>query len=205
MLDVEVQGGKAGGAKHSLPRLRQLIERLAREERPALVRGDNAFGNERVMLKMEGIGQRYLFEPRQSAGVKRLIEKQWRHGDWQSVGHGFDAVQSQLQLTGWRCARCVAVLSRRVKGNLAVQTSETGQQTLQFVGRTKHVKRWEYAVSVPTANYPLEAIAQLELDRADCENGFDELKNQWGWGGYTTHDIERCNLSARTVVLICNW
>ena len=42
-------------------------------------------------------------------------------------------------------------------------------------------------------------------DRADCENGFDELKNQWGWGGYTTRDLERCNLSARAVALIYNW
>jgi hypothetical protein len=48
-------------------------------------------------------------------------------------------------------------------------------------------------------------MGQLYRDRADCENGFDELKNQWGWGGYTTHDIERCNLSARAVALIYNW
>ena len=41
--------------------------------------------------------------------------------------------------------------------------------------------------------------------RADCENGLDEIKNQWGWGGYTTHDIERCALSARAVALIYNW
>jgi len=45
----------------------------------------------------------------------------------------------------------------------------------------------------------------LYRDRADCENGFDELKNQWGWGGYTTQDMERCNLSARAVALIYNW
>ncbi|MBF0566805.1 MAG: hypothetical protein HQK89_16385 [Nitrospirae bacterium] len=32
-------------------------------------------------------------------------------------------------------------------------------------------------------------IAQLYCDRADMENCFDELKNQWGWGGYTTQDI----------------
>ncbi len=46
VLDIEVQSGKASTAKHSLPRLRLLIERLAPEERPALVRGDNAFGND---------------------------------------------------------------------------------------------------------------------------------------------------------------
>jgi hypothetical protein len=45
--------------------------------------------------------------------------------------------------------------------------------------------------------------------QADCETGFDELKNQWGWGGYT-HDLERCNLSAcrgaylQLVELVCS-
>ncbi len=36
---------------------------------------------------------------------------------------------------------------------------------------------------------PLEAMAQLYRDRADAENGFDELKNQWGWGGFTNADL----------------
>lgn len=31
------------------------------------------------------------------------------------------------------------------------------------------------------------------------------MKNQWGWGGYTTQDLERCNLSARAVALIYDW
>jgi len=52
-------------------------------------------------------------------------------------------------------------------------------------------------VLVTNANYDLQAIAQLYRDRADCENGFDELKNQWGWGGFSTQDIERCQTSAR--------
>jgi hypothetical protein len=29
-------------------------------------------------------------------------------------------------------------------------------------------------------------LGQLYRDRADAENVFDELKNQWGWGGFTT-------------------
>ena len=49
------------------------------------------------------------------------------------------------------------------------------------------------------------ALAQLYRDRADCENVFDELKNQWGWGGFTTHDLARCKLSARMVALVYNW
>ena len=207
VLDVEVQSGKASAAKHSLPRLCQLIEGLSPEERPALVRGDSAFGNEGVMAEMERTEQHYLFKLRQTAGVKRLIERQWQQGDWQNVGQGFDAVEGKLRLTGWSSARRVVVLRRRIKNSMAIaETSNENQQTaLQFIDHSDKVKLWEYAVLVTNTDYSLEAVGQLYRDRADCENGFDELKNQWGWGGYTTHDLERCNLSARAVALIYNW
>ena len=42
-------------------------------------------------------------------------------------------------------------------------------------------------------------------DRADCENNFDEIKNHWGWGGFTTSDIKTCRFIARIIALIYNW
>jgi hypothetical protein len=205
VLDVDVQSGKSHAAKHSLPRLRQLISGLSPEERPALVRGDNAFGNEGVMAEMEEIGQHYLFKLRQTAGVKRLIEQKWQQCDWQQVGQDFHAVEAELRLVGWSRPRRVVVLRRQIKGNLAAEVNSGAQQTLQFIGRSDKIKLWEYAVLVTNTDYSMEALGQLYRDRADCENGFDELKNQWGWGGYTTRDLERCNLSARAVALIYNW
>lgn len=206
VLDVEVQSGKASAAQHSLPRMRQLIEYLPPEERPALVRGDSAFGNERVMSEMEEIEQHYLFKLRQTAGGKRLIERLWRQGDWQGVDQGFEAVEGELQLAGWSRKRRVVVLRRRVKASLAAETDiDSPQQVLHFVDSSDQIKLWEYVVLVTNGGYSIEAMGQLYRDRADCENGFDELKNQWGWGGYTTHDLERCNLSARAVALIYNW
>ena len=122
------------------------------------------------------------------------------------VGEGFDAVEGKLRLTGWSRTRRVVVLRRRVKSSLAAEASNKGpQQELQFLEPSSKTRLWEYVVLVTNADYSLEAIGQLYRDRADCENGFDELKNQWGWGGYTTHDLERCNLSARAVALIYNW
>jgi hypothetical protein len=37
------------------------------------------------------------------------------------------------------------------------------------------------------------------------ENNFDELKNQWGWTGFTTHDLKRCRIMARLMALVYNW
>ncbi len=39
----------------------------------------------------------------------------------------------------------------------------------------------------------------------DSNNNFDELKNQWGWGGYTTKDVKSCRLMSRIIALIYNW
>lgn len=55
------------------------------------------------------------------------------------------------------------------------------------------------------AGYEILGLGQLYRDRADAENAFDELKNQWGWGGFTTHDLHRCQFAARAVALIYNW
>ena len=219
VLDAEVKGGKTQPAKYSLPGLMRLLLALPPEKRPQLVRGDSAFGNEPVMAELEAIGQAYLTKLRQTAGVKRLIERNWSRQDWQDVGQGSEAVEAQLKLSGWSRARRVVVVRSPVKTNSKVSpgiktlTSAVEDVTNKKAKRQKNldfentepVKRWDYAVLVTNANYELTAISQLYRDRADCENGFDELKNQWGWGGYTTQDLERCNLCARAVALIYNW
>jgi hypothetical protein len=45
----------------------------------------------------------------------------------------------------------------------------------------------------------------LYRERADSENTLDELKRQWGWGGFVTQDLRRCQVAARNVALIYNW
>ena len=64
---------------------------------------------------------------------------------------------------------------------------------------------YEYAVLVTSVPEEITALAQHYRDRADAENGFDELKNQWGWGGFTTQDLARCQITARIVAQVYNW
>ena len=106
------------------------------------------------MAEMEALEQPYRFKLRQTAGVKRLIERQWSRRDWQAVGQGFDAVEAKLRLAGWSRARRVVVLRRRTKGRVLAEVNERqGQQTLHFADTPDEVKIWEYAVLVTTTDY----------------------------------------------------
>src|SRR4030095_8081470 len=83
--------------------------------------------------------------------------------------------------------------------------ADESQSMLAFIEANVPAKRYEYAVLVTDLNHELFTIAQLYRDRGDAENTFDELKNQWGWGGFTTQDLARCRLSALAVALVYNW
>ena len=48
-------------------------------------------------------------------------------------------------------------------------------------------------------------VAQHYRDRADAENIYDEQTNQWGWGGFMTQDLKRCQIMARITALVSNW
>jgi hypothetical protein len=207
VLDVVVCPGKQHAAAHARPGLNDILDSLSREQLPALVRGDCGFGNEPFIAELEKRNQPYLFKLRQTGGVKKLLMRQFARKDWTTPGpgdQGWSAVEDTLKLTGWDKSRRVVVLRRAAKSDVAL-TRKVVEGQLELLLADQDVEVWEYAVLVTSSSYPLEAMAQLYRDRADAENGFDELKNQWGWGGFTTQDIERCQTSARAVGLIYNW
>lgn len=43
-----------------------------------------------------------------------------------------------------------------------------------------------------------------DVEWADCENSFDELKNHRGWGGFTMQDLKHCRLLTGSVALMYN-
>jgi Transposase DDE domain len=93
-----------------------------------------------------------------------------------------------------------------VKGALAAssrQDSSPPQQSFLEIGPGNDVH--EYCVLTTSLVEDLASFGQLYRDRGDAENIFDELKNQWGWGDFTTHDLARCRLTARLVALFYNW
>jgi hypothetical protein len=203
MLNVTVAPGNASHANTTLPGLIELIERLAPEKRPALVRGDCGQGGEPTMVALEERNVRYLFKLRLTKNVKRYIERMFATPEWSDAGQGWQGREGQIQLTGWSRARRIVILRRPLQGEVLLADEQ--QLQLAFVEKDVPAKGYEYAVLVTDLAHEIRAIAQLYRDRGDAENAFDELKNQWGGGGFTTHDLKRCRFSAMTVALVYNW
>ena len=94
----------------------------------------------------------------------------------------------------------------RGRGRAKKTKRKAGQQLLLDLPEATHLGvRYEYAVLVTSMQDEVRTIAQHYRDRGDAENNFDELKNQWAWSGFTTHDRKRCQIMARITALVYNW
>ena len=205
ILDADVLAGNHSHSNHTLPGLGRLLDRMAEDQRPYLVRGDCGFGNDPVMRALEERDQPYLFKLRLTAGVKRLIERRFAGTAWEDAGAGWEGTDDHLRLSGWDRERRVVILRRRLQGEVVLAGQIEGQEVLAFIDVDAPLQRYEYAVLVTSLPHEVRTLAQLYRDRGDAENSFDELKNQWGWGGFTTKDLHRCQLTARAVALTYNW
>lgn len=211
VLEMQLHSGKAHTSGHGKAGLSQLLDELG-DRGPALVRGDCGYGNQDIIEICERHNRRYLLRLRKTANVKRLIERLFNRADWSAASEasqGWQAIEDHLRLAGWSKERRVVVLRRRIQRDVALtQGTKDGQQqvlNLCWDEVQEDAQLWEYTVLVTDVDYELSAIGQLYRDRCDCENGFDELKNQWGWGGFTTQDMHRSELTARVVALTYNW
>lgn len=209
VMDVEVQAGNQTAASFAQPELWSLLDGLEERSRPAFVRGDCAWGTERAM---EGAEQRkipYLFKLKQSVNVKKLIAKLFGNDQWVDAGQKWEGLDTELQLSGWSQRRRVVVLRRPLREEVAEKKNAkkkgAKQMSLDLPEAAHLGMLYEYAVLVTSLKDEVRTIAQHYRDRGDSENNFDELKNQWGWAGFTTHDRKRCQVMARINALVYNW
>jgi Transposase DDE domain group 1 len=208
VVEVEVQAGNRTASQYAQPGLWAWLDTRPREQWPHLLRGDISWGTERIMQEAERRDLPYLFKLKKTSKVKRHIDKLWGRQDWVAAGAGWQGLSSNLQLSGWSRARRVVILRRRLREALAVgeEDQTTGQRVFSGMAELKRGQDlYEYAVLVTSLTDEVLAMAQLYRDRAEAENIFDELKNQWGWAGFTTHDLRRCQILARTIAVIYNW
>ena len=181
VLDVEVHSGKQTSATHGRENLWRVWNSLPVECRPWLMCGDSSYGHEGLLAECEARGQKYLFRVRRTAGVKQLVQTLEAQSGWKPAVNRWEGMEGRLQLTGWTAKRRVIVLRRKVEP----KTEKTEKPTVPALGWLLPVlcgpaAEYEYQVLVSNLSEELLSIADLYRQRADAENVYDELKNQWG-------------------------
>ena len=143
---------------------------------------------------------------RLTQGIKTTIQTQLMHAEWKDAGQGWEGTEQPVQLSGWSRQRRGIILRRALKEEEIPKAKKKNIQPEFDFGEAKTpAKNYEYAVLVTSLKEEIFTIGQFYRDRADSENVFDELKNQWSWGSFTTHDLSRCQIMVRHAALIYNW
>lgn len=63
---------------------------------------------------------------------------------------------------------------------------------------------YEWYALVTDLDMDARDVLPLYRERGDCENIFDEMKNQWGWSGFTAHSLKQTALFAGMSVIAAN-
>ena len=211
VLGAEVQAGNQSASSYAQPSFWSYFDSLPKGSRPVFIRGDAGWGNERMMQEAEQRDQAYLFKIRQSVKIKELLAGGFAVDQWQPAGQGWKGAWSEIQLAGWTSRRRVLILRRPVPEDAMAarkkkrRSAQSQQRELEMGWEKEGAVVYEHAVLVTNMGCDILTLAQHYRDRGDAENNFDELKNQWGWLGFTTHDHARSEMMTLFVALVYNW
>jgi len=211
-LDVQVRPGNETAGSFGLSALVDWLQRTPKSELPRFVRGDIGYGTQTWMMQLEALGVLYLFKLKQTKGVKELVRLTELQSEWEQGLGAWQYCESTLKLSGWDCERRVVIYRRahhRKRGPIKAAASLPGSieqvELLPLEVIEEGALSYEYAVYVTTLPDDASDIRPLYNPRGDNENCYDEMKNQWGWGGFTLKDLGRSELMARLIALIYNW
>lgn len=218
-LGVEVLPGNEHSAAKGLPGLWQTLDKLPRHQWPTFSRGDCGYGSEGVMLEHEERELPYLFKMRHTTKVKDLVTRMMRQGAlWEDCCDGWQALETTLRLSGWTRERRVVLVREspscapvvRIGKPRRGKDRQSSLPHAQGDGWDAQATPWSGKIAVlvtslDAISFPTTVMPKQYRERADAENCFDELKNQWGWGGYTSRKLAPSRLMANLIALFYNW
>lgn len=190
------RGGKAASAAEWIEAMQEAHRWSGRM--PWLNRGDVGFCNETLISWHEQQGRPHcLFKLRLTKNLKRAIARV-KDEDWQGCATSgvLQTAEIQLQLSGWSQARRV-VLGRRCLGEVP------GAESGEFWSYAKYDYE-AYVTTLPWDQAVSWQVIELYRQRGDCENVFDELKNQWGFSGFCSRYRNVTEVAARLLLLSYN-
>jgi hypothetical protein len=198
-LDLDFRSGDSASSSGWIAMMERLLSKLPSDKRPFLNRADVAFCSEEFLTWHESSVDRprYLFKLRKTSRIREAIS-QVHENSWDGAA-SFGALQlseTRLKLHGWSCERRV-ILGRRLISKQSPEESCTLFGICQF-------EYYAWVTNLSQSQFTAFQIAELYQQRADCENIFDELKNQWGLSGFCSHQANATEIAARLTLLSYN-
>ena len=198
-LHMEWRKGNTVSATGWIEAMEKVWSNPTAQHRIKLNRGDIGFGQEKIIAwheEAEQIRPNYLFKLKLTRNVKRAIQAiNWP--DWKGCAtEGMQQVaEMNLQLTGWSRPRRV-VVSRTLKPLVASPQDD-------FWGLSEEIVH-AYVTDLTKDQAEGFQVIELYRQRGDCENVFDELKNQWGFAGFCAHKAVVSECAARLLLVVYN-
>jgi hypothetical protein len=198
-LHLEWRPGDTVSATDWQPAMEKLWSHPTIRERLWLNRGDVGFVQEAIMAWHEQAGEprpKYLFQLKLTSNVRRAIAKvPWPLWEGAPTLGCQQIAETTVRLHGWSRERRVVLVRPLKPANPSPQDEfwDTPEDEVAV-----DVTNLEKDEAKP------EQIALLSAKRADTENVFDELKNQWGFRGYCSQRAVVRELAARLVLLTYN-
>lgn len=213
-LAVVVHPGNETSGTHSRPMLTEYLAFVSSVKRPRLVRGDVSFGNESVIGDCEAADVRHLFKVKRSPRVKEafraLLSEPFA---WRDSSDGWQCAEREVRLDSWEKERRMVFARRpaqkmpkRRKSPPQRRFTQLGIPGLELVEAAdgEFAEGYEWYALVTDLDMDARDVLPLYRERCDCENVFDEMKNQWGWGGFTAHSLKQTALFAGLAVIAAN-
>ena len=198
-LHLEWRPGDTVSATDWQPAMEKLWRHPTIRERLWLNRGDVGFGQERIMAWHETEGEKrpkYLFKLKLTANVRRAIARvPWPLWEGAPTVGCQQIAETTVRLQGWSRERRIVIV-----------------RTLKPMNPTPQDEFWDtpedevsvYVTNLEAGEATPEQIALLYAQRADTENVFDELKNQWGFRGFCSGRAVVTEAAARLLLLTYN-
>ncbi len=194
-----LRAGNTVSSSDAVKCMEQALGLVGKDKQPWLNRGDIGFGTDKIMKWHESSSERpyYLFKLKKTANVKKAIYS-IKDEDWQGCSsYGIlQTSERQLQLSDWDKPRRVVFTRKLVCKIPAFQ-----EDNLWDIYEHKYDA---YITSLPVEHSSSWQIVDLYKERADCENVFDEIKNQWGFGGFCAKSKVVTEVAARFLLLSYN-
>ena len=134
-------------------------------------------------------------------------------GAWRGAAGGWQCAERDVRLDSWARARRMVFARRPAEAmpkrrkspptRKFTQLSIPGLELVEASDET-YADGYEWYALVTDLDMDARDVLPPCRGRGDCENVFDEMKNQWGWGGFTSHSLAQTALFAGLSVIAAN-